>query len=148
MPTYLVAFVVSDFTYVENGNHRVYARPDYISKGYGDFALDVGSPILEALEEYTKVPYSLKKMYQISLPHFSAGAMENWGLVTYRESALMYGKSISTTSTKQSIEVVISHEFVHQWFGDLVGPKWWSYLWLNEGFASFLQYEIGGKVRL
>lgn len=72
--------------------------------------------------------------------------MENWGLVTYRESALLYNSSTKTVATKQSIEVVISHEFTHQWFGDLVGPQWWTYLWLNEGFASFLQYEIGGKV--
>lgn len=148
MPTYLVAFVVSDFKYVGDNYHRVYARPDYIDNGYGDFALEVGVPVIQALEEYTKVPYSLEKIYQISLPHFSAGAMENWGLVTYRESALLYNKGTTTISSKQSTEVVISHEFVHQWFGDLVGPKWWSYLWLNEGFASFLQYEIGGKVRM
>lgn len=150
MPTYLVAFVVSDFTYVKSANdkYRVYARPDYITQGSADFALEVAVPIIEELEDYTKASYSLNKIYQISLPHFSAGAMENWGLVTYRESALLYNKGTSTISSKQSTEVVIAHEFVHQWFGDLVGPKWWSYLWLNEGFASFLQYEIGGKVSL
>lgn len=146
MSTYLVAFVVSDFAYKQSGNQRVYARPYYIDYGDGDFALEVAVPMLEALEEYTEIPYSLEKMYQISIPHFSAGAMENWGLVTYRESYLMYNKTTTTTSTKQSIELVIAHEYVHQWFGDLVSPQWWNYIWLNEGFARYLQYVIGGVV--
>lgn len=146
MSTYLVAFIVSDFTYIEAENQRVYSRPDYIEYGNGDFALSVGIPCLKALEEYTGVNYSLSKMYQASIPDFSAGAMENWGLVTYRETALLFNKTTTTTSSKQSIEVVIAHEYTHQWFGDLVGPEWWSYLWLNEGFASYLQYHVGAVV--
>lgn len=146
MSTYLVAFVVSDYKYAEEENQRVYSRPDYIENGDANFALSVGVPCLKALANYTGVPYSLTKMYQISIPDFSAGAMENWGLVTYRESALIFNKSTTTTSSKQSIEVIISHEFAHQWFGDLVSPEWWNYLWLNEGFASYLQYHIGAVV--
>lgn len=148
MSTYLVAFIVSDFEYVESGKQRVYSRPDSIKNGDANFALDVAITILDELEEYTGVPYSLEKMYQASIPQFSAGAMENWGLVTYRETALLFNKTTTTTGSKQSIEVVIAHEYTHQWFGDLVGPQWWSYLWLNEGFASYLQYIIGGKVTI
>lgn len=145
MSTYLVAFVISDFAYHEKDKYRVYSTPEHISAGDADFALDVSIPAIAALEEYTKVEYPLEKLYQIAIPHMS-GAMENWGLVTYNESRLLYNKQEKTAIEKQNTEVVIAHEFVHQWFGDLVGPSWWSYLWLNEGFASFLQYEIGGKV--
>lgn len=98
------------------------------------------------LEDYTLIPYPLEKLYQIAVPSMG-GAMENWGLVTYSESGLLYKNNENTAIQKQATELVIAHEFVHQWFGDLVGPSWWSYLWLNEGFASFLQYKIGGKVR-
>lgn len=146
MSTYLLAFIVSDYTYIEGYRQRVYSRPEYIANGDAAFALDVGISALEALESYTGINYTLSKMYQASIPQFSAGAMENWGLVTYRESALLFNKTTTTTSSKQSTEVVIAHEYAHQWFGDLVSPKWWKYIWLNEGFASYLQYYIGDKV--
>lgn len=147
MSTYLLAFIVSDFTYIEGYRQRVYSRPQYIANGDAAFALDVGIDTLEALETYTRVNYTFSKIYQVSIPQFSAGAMENWGLVTYREAYLLFNKSTVTTSTKQSIELVIAHEYVHQWFGNLVSPKWWKYIWLNEGFARYLQYYIGDKVR-
>lgn len=148
MSTYLLAFIVSDYTYIEGYRQRVYSRPEYIANGDAQFALDVGIPALEALENYTSINYTLSKMYQASIPQFSAGAMENWGLVTYRETGLLFNKTTVTTSSKQAIEVVIAHEYSHQWFGDLVSPKWWKYIWLNEGFASYLQYYIGDKVGL
>lgn len=71
---------------------------------------------------------------------FVFSAMENWGLVTYRESALLYNPEDHALDTKRRIAGIIAHEFAHQWFGNLVAPEWWSYLWLNEGFANMYQY--------
>ncbi|XP_015604742.1 aminopeptidase N [Cephus cinctus] len=140
MSTYLVAFVVSDYGYVSNaeGTFRVWTRKNAINTTA--YALTLGESELEYLQNYTMIPFALPKMDQISIPDFSAGAMENWGLVTYRETALLYQEGVTSLSSKQSIATVISHEFAHQWFGNLVSPAWWKYLWLNEGFATYFQY--------
>lgn len=144
MSSYLLAFVAGDI-HKKTGNTKngtevnVWATSTQPVSSL-DFALDVAIKSIEYFEDYFDVPYPLAKADHIALPDFSSGAMENWGLITYRERLLLAYEGDTSQSTKEQIALVIAHETSHQWFGNLVTMRWWDNLWLNESFANMMEY--------
>ena len=141
MSTYLLAFIVGDLSSIEataanNTQIRVFTTRG--KEEQGRLALDTAVKLLSYYNDYFGVPYPLPKLDHVAIPDFAAGAMENWGAITYRETALLYDPANSAANTRQRVTEVVAHEMAHMWFGDLVTMEWWDNLWLNESFASWM----------
>lgn len=140
MSTYLIAFIVGELNYIETNAFRipirVYAPPSEDIEN-GRWALDIAAKGLEFYEKEFGIPYPLPKLDQVAMPDFAAGAMENWGLITYRTVEVLFNAKTSGAVVKERVSSVILHELAHQWFGNLVTMKFWEGLWLNEGWAEF-----------
>lgn len=143
MSTYLVFIGVGPFEWIEDRGDilvRVAAMPGMSQ--YGRFGLDSGRKALSYCRDYYAIAYPFAKLDLIAIEDFAFGAMENWGAITFRENLLLYFPETTSASGKQRIFEVIAHEMAHQWFGDLVTPSDWKYLWLNESFATFFGYGV------
>ncbi len=141
MSTYLLAFVIGDLARVEKEAADGTVVGIWTTRGkehQGDFALDTSVKLLSFFNDYFGIRYPLPKLDHLAIPDFAAGAMENWGCITYRETALLVDSANSSAGTRQRVAEVVAHEMAHMWFGDLVTMQWWDDLWLNESFATWV----------
>jgi aminopeptidase 2 len=143
MSTYLLCFIIGEMNYIETNSFRipirVYAPPDRDIET-GRFSLELAAKVLGFYEKTFDIPFPLPKLDMAAIPDFSAGAMENWGMVTYRVVDLLFDEKTSGAATKQRVAEVVAHELAHMYFGDLVTMDFWDGLWLNEGFATWMSW--------
>lgn len=148
MSTYLLAFIIGELNCIKTDNFRVPVRvfaPPSSDIEHGRFSLELAAKTLDFYEKEFDSKFPLPKMDMVAIPDFSAGAMENWGLVTYRVVDVLFDEKTSGALTKERVAEVVQHELAHQWFGNLVTMDFWDGLWLNEGFATWMSWYSCNK---